>query len=114
MNSVEELIRGLVRDVPDYPSPGILFKDITPLLANGAALAATVAHLADRATARKAWFASVAADWGRQNDTLVTVDTIPLDKIAATARAQIKAGKGHDIFIFGRMFASWSRQRPAP
>jgi adenine phosphoribosyltransferase len=39
---VEELIRGLVRDVPDYPSPGILFKDITPLLADAAAFAAIV------------------------------------------------------------------------
>jgi len=40
--SVEELIRRFVRDVPDYPSPGILFKDITPLLADAAAFAATV------------------------------------------------------------------------
>jgi adenine phosphoribosyltransferase len=42
MNDVEELIRGFVRDVPDYPSPGILFKDITPLLADAAAFAAIV------------------------------------------------------------------------
>ena len=27
-----EHLRGLIRDVPDFPSPGILFKDITPLL----------------------------------------------------------------------------------
>jgi hypothetical protein len=27
-------IQGLIRDVPDYPKPGIVFKDITPLLAN--------------------------------------------------------------------------------
>jgi adenine phosphoribosyltransferase len=39
---VEELIRGFVRDVPDYPSPGILFKDITPLLADAAGFAAIV------------------------------------------------------------------------
>ena len=39
---VAELIRGLVRNVPDYPSPGILFKDITPLLADAAAFAAIV------------------------------------------------------------------------
>jgi adenine phosphoribosyltransferase len=39
---VEELIRGFVRDVPDYPSPGILFKDITPLLADAVAFAAIV------------------------------------------------------------------------
>ena len=27
----------LIRDIPDYPKPGILFKDITPLLANPSA-----------------------------------------------------------------------------
>src|SRR6185437_11800234 len=42
VSGVEELIRGFVRDVPDYPSPGILFKDITPLLADAAAFAAIV------------------------------------------------------------------------
>lgn len=29
-------LRRAVRDVPDFPKPGIVFKDITPLLANGA------------------------------------------------------------------------------
>jgi len=32
-------IRGLIRDVPDYPHPPIIFRDITPMLADGAALA---------------------------------------------------------------------------
>ena len=27
-------LRGAIRDVPDYPKPGIIFKDITPLLGN--------------------------------------------------------------------------------
>jgi adenine phosphoribosyltransferase len=27
-------IRGIIRDVPDFPKPGIVFKDITPILAN--------------------------------------------------------------------------------
>ena len=40
-------IDGLVRLVPDYPEPGILFRDITPLLADGAAFAAVVRALAD-------------------------------------------------------------------
>jgi adenine phosphoribosyltransferase len=35
-----------VRDVPDWPEPGVVFKDITPLLAHPEALAATVAALA--------------------------------------------------------------------
>lgn len=29
-----ELLRSRIRDVPDFPKPGILFKDITPLLAD--------------------------------------------------------------------------------
>ena len=41
-----ELVRALVRDVPDFPSPGIAFKDITPVLADPRALAAVVAALA--------------------------------------------------------------------
>jgi adenine phosphoribosyltransferase len=40
------LIAAKVRDVPDYPKPGIMFKDITPLLADGAALKAVVRALA--------------------------------------------------------------------
>lgn len=43
--SVASLIRSKVRDIPDYPEPGIVFKDITPLLADGAALGAVVAAL---------------------------------------------------------------------
>jgi adenine phosphoribosyltransferase len=40
------LISPMIRDVRDYPEPGIVFKDITPLLADGAALAAVVGALA--------------------------------------------------------------------
>ncbi|HEY3604417.1 MAG TPA: adenine phosphoribosyltransferase, partial [Sporichthyaceae bacterium] len=39
--------RKLVRDVPDFPSPGILFKDIAPVLADAAALAALTAELVE-------------------------------------------------------------------
>lgn len=37
----------LIADVPDYPKPGILFKDITPLLADGPAFRVVVDALAD-------------------------------------------------------------------
>lgn len=37
----------LVRDVPDYPSPGVLFKDITPMLADAEAFQAIVAAMAE-------------------------------------------------------------------
>lgn len=36
----------LLRDVPDFPKPGILFKDITPVLADAEAFAAAVAEMA--------------------------------------------------------------------
>jgi adenine phosphoribosyltransferase len=36
-----------IRDIPDFPKPGILFKDITPLLANPDAFAASVRLLSD-------------------------------------------------------------------
>ncbi|MFZ5850187.1 MAG: adenine phosphoribosyltransferase [Actinomycetota bacterium] len=36
------LLRDRVRDVPDYPRPGIVFKDITPLLADHVAFAGAV------------------------------------------------------------------------
>jgi adenine phosphoribosyltransferase len=42
-------LRAFVRDVPDFPRKGILFKDITPLLANPAAFAASIEALAARA-----------------------------------------------------------------
>jgi adenine phosphoribosyltransferase len=41
-------LRRYVRDIPDFPKPGILFRDITPLLADGPALRWTVDHLAER------------------------------------------------------------------
>jgi adenine phosphoribosyltransferase len=36
----------LIRDVPDFPEPGILFRDITPLLADAEAFAAVATELA--------------------------------------------------------------------
>ncbi len=45
--SEAERIRSLIRDIPDYPKPGIVFKDITPLLADAAAFADATAALAD-------------------------------------------------------------------
>ena len=44
--ALADLIKSKVRDVADYPQPGVVFKDITPLLADGPALAAVVGALA--------------------------------------------------------------------
>jgi adenine phosphoribosyltransferase len=39
-------LRALIRDIPDFPTPGIVFKDITPLLLDPGALDAAVSELA--------------------------------------------------------------------
>ncbi len=44
---VSSLILSRIRDVQDYPQPGVLFKDITPLLADHDAFSAVVDELAD-------------------------------------------------------------------
>jgi adenine phosphoribosyltransferase len=44
--SLDDLIKSHIRDVPGFPEPGISFKDITPLLADGPAFAAVVGALA--------------------------------------------------------------------
>ena len=41
-----EELKALIRTVPDFPSPGIQFRDITTLLSHGEGLAATMKHLA--------------------------------------------------------------------
>jgi adenine phosphoribosyltransferase len=46
--SVEGL-RGLIREIPDFPQAGIGFKDITPLMADADALAESVRRLAEYA-----------------------------------------------------------------
>jgi adenine phosphoribosyltransferase len=40
------LVSDGMRDVADFPEPGVLFKDITPLLANGASFAAAIEGMA--------------------------------------------------------------------
>lgn len=44
-------LKALVRTIPDFPQPGILFRDITTLISDGRGFAATVDHLASRAAA---------------------------------------------------------------
>ena len=46
-DELTRLITTLVRDVPDYPQAGVVFKDITPLLADGKAFAAVIEALAE-------------------------------------------------------------------
>ena len=48
MSTTDEL-GALIRDIPDFPRPGIVFKDITPLLSNAEALKTAVAALVQQA-----------------------------------------------------------------
>ncbi len=41
-------LRSLIRDIPDFPKPGILFRDVTPLLGNGPAFRACISQLCAR------------------------------------------------------------------
>lgn len=50
----ELLAKALIRDVPDFPKEGILFKDISPVLLHPTAFAEVVDRMADDARARGA------------------------------------------------------------
>ena len=58
MSAAEEL-RAFIREVPDFPKPGVVFKDITPLLRSPRALERTVHELAE--PYRRAGITQVAA-----------------------------------------------------
>jgi adenine phosphoribosyltransferase len=47
-----DTLRALVRDVPDFPTPGIVFKDITPLLGDATGFATVVDTIVDRFVGR--------------------------------------------------------------
>jgi adenine phosphoribosyltransferase len=41
-------LRALIRDIPDFPKPGILFRDVAPLLGNGPGFRACIRQLCER------------------------------------------------------------------
>ena len=47
--NLEALLRSKTREVADFPEPGVLFRDLTPVLADSAGLAAVTAALAEAA-----------------------------------------------------------------
>jgi len=55
MNNEDRMQRILsrIRDVPDFPKPGILFKDVTPLIGDGPAFRLVTDLLAERVGANK-------------------------------------------------------------
>ena len=46
MSDLETRLKSTIRDIPDFPKPGIIFKDITPILSDASLLQACVDHLA--------------------------------------------------------------------
>ena len=46
-SEIASQVRNLIRDIPDYPKPGITFKDITPMLAEPAAFVAATRAMAE-------------------------------------------------------------------
>ena len=47
------MLRGAVRDVPDFPKPGIVFKDITPILADPALFRLSIQHLVQQCAGKQ-------------------------------------------------------------
>ena len=45
-------LKALIRTIPDYPKPGILFRDISTLLLDGVAFRTTIDRIADRVSGR--------------------------------------------------------------
>ncbi len=70
---LDELISGLSVDVPDYPVPGVLFRDLTPVFADGPAFRRMVEGLA-APSASDPRVAAVTADGGRPFDVVVGVE----------------------------------------
>ncbi|MFD2092350.1 adenine phosphoribosyltransferase [Blastococcus deserti] len=64
---LDELIASLTVDVPDYPEPGVLFRDLTPVFADGVAFRRMVEGLAAPA-ASDPRAAAVAGDGGVDGD----------------------------------------------
>ncbi|MDR0627929.1 MAG: adenine phosphoribosyltransferase [Bifidobacteriaceae bacterium] len=46
-DKIRELVQSHCRDIPDFPKPGVMFKDITPLLADSYSFGQVVEYLSD-------------------------------------------------------------------
>jgi adenine phosphoribosyltransferase len=68
MTGLRELLLSRIRDVADYPEPGVMFKDITPLLADPEAFGALTDALAGIAKDTGAVVAAQAVRrWAKDN-----------------------------------------------
>jgi len=87
---VDELIAALSVDVPDFPAPGVVFRDLTPVFADGAAFRRVVDGLAESSDVDPRT-AAVAGRDGRAFDVVAGVEARGFLLAAAVA---LDAGTG--------------------
>lgn len=58
---MNEDLRGLIRTIPDYPQPGVQFRDVTTLLLDGAGFAAATARMAAKVDPQTTLIAGIEA-----------------------------------------------------
>lgn len=90
------------RDLLWLPAAGV---NLSPLLLSRQARAQQktlkIAVWTHPVTGYDSWFEGVYANqWGERHDTRVTVDRFGSNQISAAASAEVKAGEGHDLFMF--------------
>ena len=104
-DELTRLITTLIRDVPDYPQPGVVFKDITPLLADGKAFAAVIEALAKRVAvrasggrgAKKAAAKAEVAGRGRSGGTGAGLSSSQLAEAQLAGDEQDQVGFADDV-----------------
>lgn len=53
ISNTQQLIKNSIKSIPDYPIPGIIFRDVTSLIENGEAFAATIKLFVERYKGQK-------------------------------------------------------------
>jgi multiple sugar transport system substrate-binding protein len=72
-----------------------------PLRARAEQKTLKIAHWAHFLPEYNRWFdTEYAIEWGKQHDTRVQVEAIPVEDVSRRAAAEVAAGKGHDLFMF--------------
>ena len=86
-------LKDYIRDVPDFPKPGIMFRDITPLLASPAAFGESIRLLADKY--RDAKIDVIVAAEKKQGIVFVELSIQHMDKVAHRNRCGLYFAGDH-------------------
>ena len=76
MSAEAERINALIREVPDWPKPGVVFKDITPLLSDAEGFTMAVdelTKLAPQPIDIELTYVKVGGDWKLSGDAVTTL-----------------------------------------